>query len=242
MSNSTVTALKLPNTCCCAFSRLAACCDSSKQSVRAQHGTPISGRKLSSTGSVHPVDMLSVPVARDSYLSRLRINTSPDSNHASLSVLPGLTLSSVEPTDLYTTVNHAESTVCNNAELQSVDNVSVTQANVTAPNSDNMYLNDIDLLCSIAETYELGDDSDAISYLSNCLHNKSWSLQRRPYKHEKSLSMSAALGSDQLYPDCAVTRRTNKPKAQKHRRRRSIATSTSTSNVYVNEKGKPLIV
>ena len=60
----------------------------------------------------------------------------------------------------------------------------------------------MDLICSIADTYELPSDSDTYSYISNCLLNQlsfDSSADRRLRRSHASLS--STIGNDQVYPD-----------------------------------------
>lgn len=66
---------------------------------------------------------------------------------------------------------------------------------------------DLDLICSIAGTYNLPSDSDTYSYISNCLRksNSSTTLDRPRRRRRRSKhaarSQCSTLASDQMYPE-----------------------------------------
>lgn len=226
--------------------------------MKAMQGTPIGDRDMTVISpigdrdmgvmSVKTVDVLTLPAlveqkCQHSNLSPPSLVTHNTVNKPSDEILH--MANSVTPSII---VTHATANECANniqkAESGIVDNLDRPQqvaADYTEPplsHSDKLYMNDIDLLCSIADTYDLGEDSDTFSYISNCLHSRStWSLQRRIHRADQTLGQSATLGSDQLYPDSML--KNSRSKHKKHRRRQSVAT---TASVYMNNRGKPLII
>ncbi|XP_067937604.1 gamma-aminobutyric acid type B receptor subunit 2-like [Watersipora subatra] len=187
----------------------------SNHSMRAAKGSPNAPNDISFSQTVES------PTVYQHHLSDRDITSR---------VLPIVTISHAEPIDIEPSVERAEQHVVGEEQLHSAERIS----SPVLANSENIYLNDMELLSSIADTYQLGDDIDALSYISSCLNNsKSWSLPRRPSDKSR---LSVALGNDQLYPWSAATG--SKPKPKKQRRRQSLA----TTNVYVNDKGHTLII
>ncbi|KAF6036927.1 hypothetical protein EB796_004771 [Bugula neritina] len=118
------------------------------------------------------------------------------------------------------------------------------QAIPAASDSGKLYMNDLDLLYTIAETYNLGGEPDTLSYISNCLQSKKTWMARRHTHHSSQLFSDTAgmLESDQLYPDSIQPSKTSlkdKSKLKKVSRRQSVAAS---GNVYITDKGRPLIL
>lgn len=160
------------------------------------------------------------------------------------SVLPAVTVSHATPSqDCAVTLSKANhELVSEGAQVQST--AAVTQADPSLSHSDDVYLNDIELLCTIADTYELGGDSDTLSYISNCLHNtKPWPLYKQTsyVTSQQAASQTSMLESDQLYPESNLSHKPYKTKSRKQRHKRSDTTNAS-SNVYVTAKGNPLII
>lgn len=248
--SSTATTALTPNksylsssvNCCALF-----CFENTNRSMKATQGTPIEDRDLS-VMSVKTVDVLTMPAMQEqqchhSYLSPASLisqdvcgKETQENLHIAMPVTPIITVTHATANMCANNMHQAEQAVVDHSSLQ--ENARVEKVNPALSISENIYMNDMDLLCSIANTYDLGGDSDTLSYISNCLHSKSsWSLQRRTKRSQQTLGQSATLGSDQLYPDSMLKSSYTKPKKQ--RRRQSVATS---ANVYVNDRGTPLII
>lgn len=77
-----------------------------------------------------------------------------------------------------------------------------TRAVIPTLSSNTNTIPNMDLICSIADTYDLPSDSDTYSYISNCLLNQvsfDSSADRRLRRSHASLS--STIGNDQIYPD-----------------------------------------
>ena len=224
---STITpTLRHSSSLCFIFSCLADCCHSSDQSLKAQNGSSVSPRDIS-ISTLKTADILTMPALQEQ-CHNPHIQIGVDHHSARM------TSSSIAATK----VTHSEPVSVRISDVgQQTEGPRVKDEDA---NSENIYLNDLDLLCSIADTYDLGADTEAFSYVSNCLHNvRSRSLQRTTFDRSNSSRKSATLGSDQLYPEAMSGFNDCRSKGKKEKRRQSLAT---IANVYMNEKGNPLIL
>lgn len=212
------------------------CCYKSRNSTKAEQGSSVGE---CGDLSIATVDVLITPDAT------ARINTDVT---GWATVLPTLTVTHASPANDCMRIAQAEQLTVEESMVErgvvstAEQHLTVgkpTVTNIVSPYPGQLYINDADFLCSIANTYDLGGDSDTLSYISNCLHGSSYKASRRPVNRYSSHSGLAMLGSDQLYPDSmrGVTVGYKRPTS----RRRSLATSTA-SNVYVNYRGNPLII
>lgn len=89
---------------------------------------------------------------------------------------------------------------------------------VTTPN--------MDLICSIADTYDLPSDSDTYSYISNCLMQKSFdsgggTVESRKRMRRSQNSLCSPIPSDQVYPEPSTFKVVANNEADGHRRHQS---------------------
>lgn len=224
--------------------------------MQAKQGTPVADRDL----NIKTVQVLTTPsiVRPECYKYAYDVNQckSVDDYERARTVKP-LVVTSATAQDC-DTVMKAETQLVDNQSVEAVDfsDVHVARRQCTGA----VIHEDLDLICNIADAYDLGGDSDTFSFISNCLYNtgskakhksnqgSTLSLQRRKRFSKTSFSQSSMLGSDQLYPDSAASK---KPLHQskgnrKYKRRQSVNTDSTTtanlSNVYVNDDGNPIIL
>lgn len=229
----------------CLFS----CIDDPESSVKGNKGTPSPTRDI----NIKTVQVLTTPTIREEqcfdYSHPLQSCVITDESHMASQERASIIASHTSANSCVQCAIPEQCVIFN--DLTSVENSVLRNPHgsvTTSSKGNGFYMQDIDLICTIADAYDLGGDSDTYSFISNCLYNNNLpkgstrSLQRRNQHRRFPLNKAATLGSDQLYPDSISSLRPPLQSAKtpkKQVRRQSVA---ATSNVYTNNKGEPLIL
>lgn len=222
-----------------------ACCDTSNYSLKAKEGTPSSSRDM----SMKTMDVMMSPVVVEQ-----QCQTYSYEPNSCRSIDDYVSVQSIQPTLV---TSHAIASDCANVARASqvvirdheiVDIPLATQSkNAQSQGSSDIVLDDIDLICSIADTYDLGEDSDTFSFISNFLYNNHGlgSILSAPKGSRFSAvsldNTTTTLSSDQLYPD-SMSKQPMKSKYVRHHHKQKKSTVRVKSSLCTNQGGNPLIL
>lgn len=226
---------------------------SSSQPMRSLKYLTICCRRVESKDNqVKSADIITAPPISTERCHTYQCNINSISSDNFQRASPGLVLSHAETGNLPAAVEARSETnnvLLDVAELSSP--IPLVDARDAAPYHAKMWqdneivLDDIDLICNIADTYDLGDNSDTYSYISNCLYSTNTlsvtGSHKRKRRHSKSVVQASVsmLSNDQLYPE-SVSSSLKVPTRPQRKHKRAV--SVCQTNVYTNANGNPLII
>lgn len=229
------------------------CCDTTNYSVKAKQGTPSPAREMAmKTADVmmspadvmmSPVDVMMSPVVVEQQCHAYSFEPNQcRSVDDYMTAQPTLIASHATTSDCANTVQARRHVV---GDGEAANPSTSTKLKYVQSEASDVVLDDIDLICSIADTYDLGEDSDTFSFISNFLYSNHGlgsvlSAQKSNRFSAISLDQATTLSSDQLYPDSVSKQPTKTKYIKRHKQKRTIV-STKVSS-YTNSKGSSRVL